>query len=232
VTEPIQLNANLPVNGNVTDFQTSPDNQNAVYIADQNSDEVSELFSVRMDGSTAPIKLSVASPVTGGDVLKIIGFSADGQRVIYSADQGTDGMDELLSANLDGSSRITLTPNFGAGNSFRSLALTPDRSRMIYVAVTSGAGPSRHMHSVPVGGGTIVRLSDNFALNASLTASDPDFSRDSSKVIYRVTTGGLEQQHIANTDGSGTALRLDADGSGLDRVFSYEIANDNSRVVY
>jgi len=137
-TTPVQINANLIADGDVIDFQISPDNQTAVYLADQSNDEVFELYSVQMDGSGTPIKLSVANPVTGGDVLEIVGFSADGQRVIYSADQVTDEMDEILSVKLDGTSRITLTPSFGATNSFSSLTLTPDKTRVIYVAATSG----------------------------------------------------------------------------------------------
>ena len=231
-TTPIQINADLPVFGDVTDFQISPDNQRAVYISDQNNDEVFELFSVRMDGSAAPIRLSLPTPVVNGDVLSVVGFSADGERVIYSADQNLDGMDEILSARLDGSARITLTPNFGAVNAFRTLSLSPDKARVLYVPSVQGARTLRHMFSVSVTGGAIERLSDNFAVNQILTASDPDFSRDSSKVIYRVVINGEDQLHIASTDGSGTALRLDADGPGLDRIFAYEISNDNSRVVY
>ena len=230
-TTPIQINADLPIFGDVTDFQISPDNQRAVYIADQNNDEVFELYSVRMDGSAAPIRLSLPTPVVNGDVLSIVGFSADGERVIYSADQSTDEMHEIISVRLDGSSRITLTPNFNARNSFRTLVLSPDNTRVIYVP-TAGFGTIRHIFSIAVTGGAVSRLSDNFTSNQALTASDPKFSRDSSKVIYRVVINNQDQLHISNTNGSGTALRLDVDGPGLNRIFDYDITNDNSRVVY
>ena len=205
-TTPIQINADLPVFGDVTDFQISPDNQRAVYIADQNNDEVFELYSVRMDGSAAPIRLSLPTPVVNGDVLSIVGFSADGERVIYSADQSTDEMDEIISVRLDGSSRITLTPNFNALNSFRTLVLSPDNTRVIYVPTAFGSGTIRHIFSVAVTGRAVSRLSDNFTSNQALTASDPRFSRDSSKVIYRVVVNNQDQLHISNTNGSGTCL--------------------------
>lgn len=234
-TTPIQINANLVTNGDVTDFQISPDNQYAVYLADQITDEKFELFSVKMDGSSQPIKLSIANPVTNGDVLSIVGFSADGQRVIYSADQTTDGIEEAISVKLDGTSRITLTPGFTGSNEFTILELSPDQSRLVYLPRPGGiiGLTTRHIYSVSVDGSTsAVRLNNNFGITDSVVTSDFDFSRDSSKIIYRASQNGTQELHIANTDGSGTALRLDTNGDGQGLIVSFEVSNDNSRVVY
>ncbi len=67
----IKLNGTLAAGGDVSSFaspfQFSPDGQRVVYHADQDTNDVFELYSVPTDGSTVPVKLNGAL-VTGGDV--------------------------------------------------------------------------------------------------------------------------------------------------------------------
>jgi hypothetical protein len=74
-----------------------------VYVADQETDEEYELFIVPAAGG-GTTKLN--GPLTaGGDVAAMVGdfqITPDGQRVVYRADQDTDGQIELY-ATLDDS---------------------------------------------------------------------------------------------------------------------------------
>lgn len=69
-----------------------------VYIADQQTVGVFELYVRAIDGSGSTIKLSYPQ-VSGGNVDTFI-LSPDSSRVIYRADQNTDGVNELYSVPL------------------------------------------------------------------------------------------------------------------------------------
>lgn len=62
----VKLNGEGVFGVGVTSFKISPDNQSAVYVADQNTDNVNELYSVGMGGGE-PIKLNSVL-VSGGEV--------------------------------------------------------------------------------------------------------------------------------------------------------------------
>src|SRR5262245_48440305 len=51
----IKLSGPMPAFGQVFDFRISPDNRNVVYVADQESDNIPELYSVPIGGGT-PIR--------------------------------------------------------------------------------------------------------------------------------------------------------------------------------
>ena len=78
-----------------------PDGLCVVYRADQDANNVQELYSVVTDGSAAPVKLS-APLVGGGDVKRGFVLTPDGQRVVYRADQDTNERVELYLARIDG----------------------------------------------------------------------------------------------------------------------------------
>ena len=232
-TPPIQLNPNLGTNQNVTDFKISPDNEHVVYIADQNNDEVFELYSAKMDGSTPPVKLSIANPVTEGDVLNIAGFSEDGERVLYSADQVTDEVDEIFSIKLDGTSRLRVTPTASGPVNLITMTVLPEDNRILYVARTgSSFSPSDDLFSVMLDGSSLQRLTDNFPVSAARSLQDLRFSKDGSKVAYGVRVNDDRMLYVASTNGSETALRVDGNGNGQDLIADYSISNDNAHVVY
>ena len=89
----------MPVSIAVYLYRITPDGSHVVYRAKQDQADVNELYSVPIAGpASATVKLN--SPlVAGGEVL---GFeiSPDSQRVVYSADQAIDNIDELYSVPL------------------------------------------------------------------------------------------------------------------------------------
>ncbi|MSR62176.1 MAG: hypothetical protein EXS08_07005 [Planctomycetes bacterium] len=94
----LALNAALPPAGDVLDgFQLTPDGLDLVYAADPLLDERFELFLVALDGSRGPRRVSGPFVSLGGLVLAPPRFQMhpDGRRVLYLADQDTDGHAEL-----------------------------------------------------------------------------------------------------------------------------------------
>lgn len=76
----------------------SADGSRVVYAADQDQNDVVELFVVPADGSQAPLKLNPPL-VAGGDVTRFA--AGNGGRVLYLVDQEQDEVHELYLAELD-----------------------------------------------------------------------------------------------------------------------------------
>lgn len=114
-TPPVRLNGTLVPGGNVLASASgataselrpriSSDGQRVVYAADQETDEVLELFEAPIDGHRAPTRVN-APLVTGGDALSSLGRPAfeltpDDGAVVYLADGNTDGVVELWVSEL------------------------------------------------------------------------------------------------------------------------------------
>ena len=148
--EPLELNGALVAGGDVelpgsanpldVPFVISPDGARVVYLADQDEDGMSELFSVPIDRSTEPIQISGAL-VAGGDVLRDFQIAPDGREVFYVADQLEDGVFELFRSRigLGGTSLRVNGPLVAGGdvlnNSSRPFfAVTSDSTRVLYAA--------------------------------------------------------------------------------------------------
>ncbi len=110
----ITLNSPLIAGGTVSFFHISPDSSRVVYLADQDTDNVSELYSVPLTGGL-PTKLNGAL-VTGGDVQCCnFSISADSARVAYLADQDTDNVTELYSVPITGGAHHKVERDAGHG---------------------------------------------------------------------------------------------------------------------
>ena len=87
------------------DFAISPDSARVVYLADQDTDTLNELWSVPLSGGTVT-KLN-RTLVAGGDVQAFL-ISPDSDSVVYGADQDADTVDELLAVAITGGSVLDL----------------------------------------------------------------------------------------------------------------------------
>jgi len=95
-----KLNPQLAAGGDVTwNFKVNPDGSQVAYVADQDTDDVGELYLVNLSNPGVSAKLN-APLVAGGDVFYNFAFSPDGSQVAYVADQDTDGVYELYLVNL------------------------------------------------------------------------------------------------------------------------------------
>ena len=145
----------MPVFGDVLTFQISPNGMYVVYLADQNTDGVNEIYSVYLGGGQ-PIRLNVALPsgrhVTGFQI------SPDSTRVIYRADQDIGGAYELYSVAIGGGSVVKLNKDLVGNRSVRfSFQVSPDSQWVVYWADQDTAGVNE-LYSVAIGGGSMVKL--------------------------------------------------------------------------
>jgi hypothetical protein len=91
--------------GGVLTHSWSPDGTRILYYADEDIDELRELYSVNPDG-TGHIKLNV--PLGVGQALTGFGWINGGSRFLYSSDEETLGFEEAYTVLQDGTGRVKL----------------------------------------------------------------------------------------------------------------------------
>ncbi len=236
---PMKLSGSLTVGGSVQQnygFQLSADGSQVVYVADQDSDDVYELYSVPTDGSTAPIKLN-GGLVAGGDVQQnAVQITPDGTRVVYLADQDTDNVYELYSVPIDGSAAATKL-NGGLitnGDVDWDFQISPDSSTVVYAADQTVAN-RRELFSVAVTGGTATKL--NSTIISTYNSLSFKISPDSSTVVY--TANGQQlfptsyAELFAVPIAGGTITQLSNESITTREVLSdFEFTSDGQTVIY
>jgi Tol biopolymer transport system component len=143
----------MGVGGDVRWFAVSPDGRRVIYIADQATDGVMELYSAPIEGGVA-MKLNPPLP-HGGNVLSAR-VSPDGRRALYVADQEAALVFDLYSAPLEGGPAVRLS-SLGRDRALFAFDVSPDGRRAVFIAQQRGA--ARELFSVEVAGGTPVPLS-------------------------------------------------------------------------
>ena len=270
-TGPIQVNEEPVPNGDVIWFTIAPDSQHVVYVADQDTDRVLELYGTRIDGSLLPEKLT--GPLTQQQAMSPWGawISPDSTRAVYQADQDTNDVVELFSAPIEGgapavrlndelsifgdviTSRGTpygvvyladqsldgrfelfhvgasrtgpprkLNQTLPPGSTVGAFDVTPD-GRVVYTVGTPGS--TSDLYSVPIlGGSAPIPLT---ALAGGERVLDFQVTGDSQRVVFRTQNG--HQLFSVRTDGVGAPLRLD---DGGDVQIHYFLDPFGERVLY
>lgn len=112
------------------------DSAHVVFVADKQVDEVFELYSTPIGGGTI-VKLNPPLP-TGGDVVTSPPagprITPDGARVVYAADQGANGIDNVYVVPIGGGASVAVggATTFGS-STVRSIALSDDGTRVARV---------------------------------------------------------------------------------------------------
>lgn len=175
----VRLSGTLTAGGDVVDFALSPNNFDAVYRADQETDGVFELYRASAFGPPA-VKLNGALP-TGGDVSDF-GISPNSQRVVYRADAQTDGVVELWSVPIAGGTPVRLNAPLVAGGDVSNYAISADGARVVYLA-DGQSDEVRELYSVPIAGGTATKLNPTPVAGGDVF--DFGISPENDWVVYR-----------------------------------------------
>ena len=220
-----------PIEREVQHFRISPDGSRVVYEADQDRASVFELYAVPIDRSQRPRKLH---PSLDSGRVTLMGISPDSQRVLFL---GLGG--QLHSAAIDASGpAIALTEPPLLPGSCGTVTITPDSSRVVFVARTEGSNFSE-LFSVPLDGSqSPTRLSAAFPQGSEgfCALNTPGFklSPVGDRVVYgaeQATLGVLELFSVP-VDGSAPATKLNPALPSGGNVWTFEISPDGTRVVY
>lgn len=242
---PLELHA--VVNRSVGTLVLAPGSGRVVFELTAGASVPAQLWSVPIDGSEASTALT---PFVAGRIRSFL-VSADGQRVVYVADQDTLGVLELHGAPVDGSAPpVRLSAALVAGGDVSSLgmaevqalggeswftAIAPDASRVAFVADAEVDGVAA-LYSVPLDGSAAP-----LPLAAMGPASDVRMLRitpDSTRVVFRADLDVDEfvELYSVPLDGSALPVKLNPPGVAVPAAgearFTFACSASTGRVVF
>jgi Tol biopolymer transport system component len=196
------------------------------------SNEHFEIFSVPVDGSSAPQVLNGVLPANGR--VYAYALSPDRARVVYLAAQNTPNRAELFSVPIDGSQApVQLNPPpVTGGEVWRGpIRITPDGANVVFAgdltlnnafslwaAPLAGGAPARTLWTATTAGREVERL---------------ELTPDSTRAVF--TADGIQtsrhQLFVVPVDGSAAAAPLPAT-SGAPKVYEFRLTPDGTRAVY
>jgi Tol biopolymer transport system component len=213
------------------EFKFSPDGQQIGYVADQDADDVLELYTVAVSNPGTSVKLNGAM-VTGGDICRFH-FAPDSTRVAYCADQTTDGMVELYTAALNTPGVATkINPPLVAGGHVTSLyQFGPQSDFIVYIAEQDTSGRPelyRVETSMP---GVATKLSAPMVSGGGVVAFD--MRSDGARISYNANQETLSVYELYEVDfaSAGVATKLSAP-MAAGGVMYFEYANGGDRMIY
>jgi Tol biopolymer transport system component len=227
-----QVNPPLAAGGNVSSaFAFSPDGQQVAYIADQDSDDVLELYNVAVAMPGVSSKLS-GELVDGGDVCRFR-FSFDSQRVAYCADQDTDGVLELYAVELSSPGfPVKVNPPLPPGGAVTTeYDFTPDSMAIAYMAAQDTADVVEIYLVELAAPGAATKLSA--PMTAGGNAWDFRFNSDGSHLSYIADqdTDEIYELYAVDLGNGGTVTKLNGPTAGSG-VYDLQYSADDSRVFY
>lgn len=233
-------------------FRISPDSNRVVYLADQETNDVTELFSVPLAGGGST---KVSGALTdGGDVGRegfftgrgdfgVFRISPDSSRVVYLADQLVDGKFELFSGPILGGEVVKLNGDLTSFGTVKAgFEVSPDSARVVYRADQESLGVNE-LYSVPLAGGDETRLNGDLVTGGSVDFTAPflldeplfTIAPDSSRVIYladQETEGVQELFSTPLTGGDSVKLNGELPEGGEVDFRVRGISPSSSTVVY
>jgi Tol biopolymer transport system component len=225
-----------PMAGKVSAFRVSPNGTRAVFIADKDTVNIPELYSVPVDGSSAPVKISAGLTFAAGKAgVSSFQISPDSARVVFLADPATtSGVNEIFSAPTDGSS-APVKLNAAAAAPVTGFGITPNSAWAVFFGVdTSTASGAVELYRAAIGtAASAVQISDVGQGNPAGDVLAASFSPDSTRAVYAGDglTDNVYQLYSVQiaAAGPGSDVQLSA---ALGSVGILRISADSSRVVY
>jgi Tol biopolymer transport system component len=227
-----QVNPTLVAGGAVySSFEFSPDSQTIAYIADQDTDQVLELYSVPVSTPGNSDRLN-GNLVAEGDVCRFE-WSPDSARVAYCGDQDTDEVHELYVVELAQPGVSTklnpaLVPGGEVSPTFR---FSPDSGKVYYIASQDTAGVDELYGVAVAAPQATTKLNDPLANGGEVVwfRQRPDGSRLG--YIADQEVDEFYDLYEADPANPGTAVRMtpDAAGSG---VYDFLYSSDGTKIVY
>jgi Tol biopolymer transport system component len=223
---------NHPLDGwAVHEFQISGDGSRVVYLTDDYGSGLGALYSVPTDGSAAPVMLAAQ---TGGAPLAFDEFAItpDSARVVWRGDLQTDGVHEIFSREIDGSSGAVKLNHSLGGWAVHEFQISGDGSRVVYRTDDYGSGLGA-LYSVPADGSSASVMLAAQTGGATLAFHEYAITPDGARVVWRgdLETNGVDELFSRPIDGGQIAVKLNHDLHGWS-VLDFKISNDSSLVVF
>ncbi len=250
-TNIIKLSNMLVAGGDVVASLVSPDGFFVAYVADQDTDDVFELYTVVVDRTTGDTAVKVSGAMAGSGILVlssgeyVFGWAPNSSRVAYIADQNTNGVFELFTSTPNDNKNDLVSdlpdPLINPGRNVRDFEWEPTSSLIAYVADQDTndkfelyVSPSdsnignRKVSGIPVAGSG-VRETPPLPSGVYLFGWAPDSSR-LAYIADQVTTNIFEL--FSSTPDGSSILKLSGPmGAGGD-VDEFAWAPNSSKIAY
>jgi hypothetical protein len=194
----------------------------------QTAPNTRELYSVRLDGIGAPIRLNHQLPA-GGSV-GLYAVSPDGQWVVFMADGAVDEQVELYSASIDGGVFKPLHGPGVAGGDVKEFAIAPDGQRVAFTGDLI-LDERVDVYSRPIDGSSLPAV---VYTNSASDASRPLISPDGATVAYVIDNPGDGDQLRFSPILSGESKRASLlyNGNPHEDIFAFQFSPDSRFLVY
>ncbi len=210
------------------DFIVSTDSSFVLYISDQGTRGIDELYSISLSGGT-PKRIN-GDLVVGDDVASF-DISQDSLNVVYQTlkYEGYTPITGLYSVSVGGENFTKLEANFH-GFYYTNLKddgpykISSDSSRVIYIKGITISGYDDSLYSIPLKGGPITKL------NPSQIEVDHFFISRTNRVIYSGSSDADRIYDVPLAGGVSTPLNNPIVKDG--RIWDFAISPDGSHVVY
>jgi hypothetical protein len=189
--------------GDIRDFALSPDGRRAVYVADQEHDDVFELYSVSPTASGRRT-VKINAPLTTGGTVRAFRIDPSGTRVVYAADQQSPGRVELYSVALGGGPVVRIST---AG------------------AMLEGSLASAAFAQIDASGARVAFLQRDFAGRHALFSAPIDGSAPPQQLTPLATaTRPIRSDFRIDPNGTHVLFRVDQDQAGVVELWSTPLA--------
>lgn len=225
------INGPLVTSGDVTDqFSISPNSQKVVYIADEDTDGVNELYVSNIDGTN---KQKISQPLSGSEDVVRFKISPDSQKVAYVADY-TDGEYNLYTVNIDGTQNYQVNagvPN-STHNGISDFYWLNTSTRLAFTTDDAGTPVVFGLYLADYNGSNRVQLQPNVVGNFSI-------SNNGARIVYRDLSLGSSNPTLRSVASSGNMLTdvllntpFDLIGKPASNVSGYIISPNSNLVLY
>jgi Tol biopolymer transport system component len=208
-TAPVNVSGDLVDGGDVLEglWSWSPDSTRLAFLADKETDDVTETYVVSADGSTEPLKVSGALPP--GGVSRSGAWSPDSQRLAFRAQKETASVFELYVVPADGSAEPVkisgaITPD---GDVF-NYGWSPDGTRVDFMGDIETDGVNEVFVTTPTGGDNPTKVSGTIVAGGNVFSRE--WSPDSSRIaiLGDKDTDAVIELYVALPTGGGEPTKV------------------------
>ena len=236
-----KLSGTLISDGNVQRFIVSPNGDFVAYIAEQDTNDVFELYVAAVDGSGAvKVNGELVNEGTVKTSSQSVQWAPDSSALAYLADETTNNITELYTVAPDGSENIKVNLQLvrsGAGNGgVFNYAWSPDSTQIAYVA-DGDTNDVKEVYLVDRDGANGRKINNNVGSPPNKFLDDIRWSPDGRYVSARVfdldepkVSIGINTMDILTTPATNARINLDIPLNG--GVFEYAWSPDSSRIAY
>ncbi|MEQ1893576.1 MAG: hypothetical protein ABL998_13615, partial [Planctomycetota bacterium] len=202
----------------------TPDSSRVVFLAEDQVGDEDEVYSVPVDGSAAPTKLSLGQSVRSAPLV-----SSDGTKVGYLA--GDSGANRLYVAPIDASAApLQLNDALASNRSVTHAVLSSDGTRVLY-RVDQVTDEVFELYSVPLDASAApVKLSG--VMPSAGDVIDARAAAGRAVYLSDQAVDGKFELYSAPDDGSGAPVKLNHTLTASGSIDHWLVSPDGVRVVY